>query len=210
MKASMKAAFAALMFLTAPVMAHAAVPIIDWDPAYVWQVGATPTNMPLGGEMKVVGTVSMFGPPLQDLNAGDPTTEFTFYIHGLTSLGTTSVGPPATTFYTTNYAGGQIELYFDTSPDASFAPNPPNAAVPSTFTDGTVLLTGVFTRMVVYTNNFTAFKTGNMEGDITWTGGTLFNRFSPGGQPCPGLFIGGITWSTAPNLSGRSSGSGTR
>lgn len=186
---------AALLILAAPSAVRAAGPAIDWDPAFAWQTGGTATNLPLGGEFKMVGIVSQFGPPLADLNAGDPTTEYTFYVHGLLSQGTVAVGPPATTIYTTNYTGGQIEIYFDPTPDSSFDPNPPNAGVPGDYIDGTPILTGVFTSFVVQSNNFTAFKVGNIEGDITWTGGTMIDRFRRiGGEICPGLLTGGSTW----------------
>src|SRR5687768_11530602 len=168
-----------------PVLAG---PIIDWDPAYTWEVGATATNSPTGGELIGVGIVSQFGPPFDDLNAGDPTREYTFHLHGLISQGTVASGSPATTFYVTEYIGGTFELYEDLSPDASFDPNPPNAGVPSDFIGTTLLLAGSFTSFRTQNNNFTAFQTGNMEGDITWTGGSLLSRtFDSGGRPCPGL-----------------------
>lgn len=182
----------------AALPARAAGPSIDWDPAYTWETGATATNSPLGGEFKLVGIVSMFDAPFQFLNAGDPTREYTFYVHGLISQGTVAQGPPATTIYTTQYSGGVFELYEDLTPESSFAPNPPNATVPSTYTDGTLLLSGVFTSFVVQTNNFTAFKVGNIEGQINWTGGTLLPYTISGGFPCPGLFTGGATWN--PNV----------
>lgn len=170
-------------------------PAIDWDPAFTWEFGATPYNSPPGGVFNMVGTISAFGPPLDFLNAGDPSKEYTFYVHGMVSQGTVAAGPPATTIYTTNYTGGTIEIYEDTSPDAVFAPNPPNAQVPSSFTDGTPILTGNFTSFVVQTNNFTAYMVGNIEGDISWTGGTLKNEMNGAdGQPCPGLLTGGATW----------------
>ena len=171
-------------------------PVIDWDPAYAWQIGATPTNLPSGGEFKMVGIVSMFGPPLDFLHADDPTKEYTFYVHGLISGGTVAQGPPSLTLYTTNYSGGTIEVYQDLSPDASFDPNPPNAGVPGDFIDGgPPILTGSFAGFVVQSNNFTQFDTGNIEGNINWTGGTLYDQLTQnGGQPCPGLFTGGSTW----------------
>lgn len=185
----------ALLLLAAVRPAGAIGPVIDWDPAYAWQAGATPTNLPPGGEFKMVGTISMFGPPLDDLNASDPTVEYTFYVHGLISNGTTSIGPPATTIYSTTYSGGQIEVYFDTTPDASFDPNPPNAGVPGDFTDGVLILSGVFTSFTVTSNNFTAYDVGDIQGDILWTGGSYLYRFQSGGtEPCPGLFTGGATW----------------
>ena len=56
-------------------------------------------------------------------------------------------------------------------------------------------------RFVVTTNNFTTFQTGNIEGDSSWQGGTLINKFrGPNGAICPGLFTGGATWNTAPGV----------
>jgi len=187
------------MLLTAVLLTGTVVstafsgPIIDWDPAYYWEPGATPTNSIATTEMKIVGTISAFGPPLAFLNANMPATEYTFYVSGLISGGTTSVGPPATTFYVTNYAGGTIEIYEDATPDAVFDPNPPNANVPSTFTDGTLILSGTMSNFNTQTNNFTAHDTGNSEGNITWTGGSLI-AYVGGDNPCPALFTGGLTW----------------
>jgi hypothetical protein len=193
---------AVLALAAMPRPAHAVGPVIDWDPAYFWMPGATFNNMPAGGIMQAVGTVSAFGPPLDFLNATIPATEYTFYMNGLSSLGTSAFGPAATTIYTTFFTGGTIDVYADPTPDAVFAPGPPNALVPSTFIDvPPPILSGHFTSLVVTTNNFTAFKTGNIEGDIEWTGGTLLNFFLNGsGGVCPGLFTGGATWNTAPGV----------
>jgi len=188
---------AVLASLAWPALSMAAGPVIDWDPAYTWEIGATPTNSPPGGEFKLVGIVSMFGPPLDFLNAADPTKEYTFYVHNLISLGTVAYpGPPGKFFYQTHYSGGTIELYEDTTPEpASFDANPPNATVPANFIDGTLLLSGSFTGFIVESNNFTAFNTGSLEGDILWSGGSLIGSLGGGGgEPCPGLFLGGTTW----------------
>jgi hypothetical protein len=195
-------ALAAFMLAILAGRAAAVAPVLDWDPAYMWQAGATPTNLPAGGVMHFVGTVSVFGAPLADLNVTMPATEYTFVGDGLVSQGTVAIGPQATQIYTTAYTGGTINVYADPTPDASFDPFPPNAKVPSTFeNDPPPLLTGIFTRYVVTTNNFTAFQTGNIEGDIVWTGGTLIERFrASNGAICPGLFTGGATWNTAPGV----------
>jgi len=199
---------AVLALAAMPRPAHAVGPVIDWDPAYFWMPGATFNNMPAGGIMQAVGTVSAFGPPLDFLNATIPATEYTFYINGLSSLGTSAFGPAATTIYTTFFTGGTVDVYADPTPDAVFAPGPPNALVPSTFIDvPPPILSGHFTSLVVTTNNFTAFKTGNIEGDIEWTGGTLLNFFLNGsGGVCPGLFTGGGTrrpaWASPVTCSG--------
>jgi hypothetical protein len=181
--------------LVAPAPAHAA-PAIDWDPVefYSFLPGQiTPNNSPAGAQLIGVGTVSTFGPPFAFLNANIPAYEYSIYVYGLISAGTTSSGPPAFTFYNTNYVGGFIEIHEDTSPDANFAPNPPNAAVPSTFQDGTIILSGSFTSFFTQTDNFSAHGVGNAEGDIVWTGGTLLPLTNdPAGKPCLGLFTGGL------------------
>lgn len=186
-----------ILTLAVPTLAFAGASI-DWDPIYTWEAGATPTNSPANGELRAVGTVSSFDAPFGDLDPNDPAKEYTIYMYGLISQGTVSAGPPALTLYTTNYTGGVIEIYEDSPRNAVYDPNPPNANVPSTFTDGTLILSGTFTSFYTQSNNFTTFMTGNMEGTINWTGGTLFSRINDGnGQPCPGLFTGGMTWNPA-------------
>lgn len=193
---------AAVTTVALAVPAFAVGPVLDWDPAYFYMAGATPLSLPAGGTMRGVGTVSAFGPPLAALNASMPAFEYTFIIEGLVANPTQTFGPIATQFYTTSFNGGTIQVFEDPSPDAVFAPFPPNAQVPSTFNDaGLPILTGTFTRFVVATNNFTTFQVGNIEGDINWTGGTLIEQFRGGGGAiCPGLFTGGATWNTAPGI----------
>lgn len=171
-------------------------PIIDWDPAYFYTNPAvTPTSSPAGTQLFIVGTISAFGPPLQFLNANDPTKDYTFYLHGFTSLGTVpTLIPPFGTAYVATYDPGFIEIYEGTPRDAVFDINPPNANVPSTFTNGTLILSGTVTSFYTQTNDFSTFQTGNAEGTITWTGGTLLSYVSQGGQPCPSLFTGGLSW----------------
>jgi hypothetical protein len=193
--------------LTAALLAGAlaspssGAPIIDWDPAYFYEPGATPYSSTAGSEMKIVGIISAFGPPLDFLDANDLTKDYTFFISGLVSNGTVTIGPPATQFYTTTYAGGTITVYEGTPRDAVFDPNPPNATVPSTFVDGTPLLIGTVSGFYTQTNNFSAFMTGNAEADITWTGGSLIGEVG-GENPCPALFTGGITWLPSVSIAG--------
>lgn len=169
-------------------------PIVDWDPAYFYEPNATPSSSTSGSELRIVGIVSAFGPPLEFLDANDPSKDYTFLISGLISNGTTTVGSPGTQFYVTTYTGGTVELYEGTPRDAVFDPNPPNDNVPSTFTDGTLLLRGTISGFFTQTNDFTTFDTGNSEGHITWTGGSLIDYVGGEADPCPALFTGGMTW----------------
>jgi hypothetical protein len=191
--------------LIAALLAGAAVspafsaPIVDWDPAYFWEPGATPTLSLPGGQMKIVGIVSAFGGPLAFLNANMPAKEYTFYVSGLTSTGTAPIPP----FYITAYNGGTIDIYEDSTPDAVFDPNPPNANVPSTFIDGTLILTGSISNFNTQTNTITPHQTGNAEGNITWNGGSLIALVGNGvGGTCPALFTGGLTWFSDVNIAG--------
>jgi hypothetical protein len=191
-RARAAAMLACLLIAAAPAVAG---PIVDWDPAYFYEAGATPINSSPGGQLFIVGTISNFGPPLNFLNASDPSKDYTFYVHGMISTGTVPTPvPPLGTYYTTNYTGGVIDIYEGTPRDAVFTPLPPNGDVPSTFINGTLILTGSVSNFYWVSNNFTAFDNGNAEGNITWTGGTLFSFISPQGQPCPSLFTGGTTW----------------
>lgn len=175
-------------------------PIVDWDPAYFWEPGATATSSVVGNEMKIVGIVSAFGAPLASLNANILAgTEYTFYVSGLISTGTASFPP----FYVTAYNGGTIQIYEDNThtPPASFDPNPPNLNVPSTFIDGTLILSGNISNFNTQTNTLTPHNTGNAEGNITWTGGSLIG-FVGGDNPCPAIFTGGLTWFPDVNIAG--------
>jgi len=174
--------------------AHAGASI-DWDPIFTWEAGATATNSPPGGFLYGVGIVSAFDAPFGDLDPNDPAKEYTIYIYDLESQGTVTSGPPSTELYTTNYTGGFFAMYEGTPRNAVYTANPPNADVPSTFTDGILLLAGSFTSFYTQSNNFTTFMVGNMEGTIDFTGGTLLDRVNgSNGEPCPGLFTGGMTW----------------
>jgi hypothetical protein len=173
-------------------------PLIDWDPAFFYEPGATFDNSIPLSEMKIVGVVSVFGGALTYLNASMPGTEYTFFLEDLISDGTATIGPIATQFYITTYTGGTIKIYQDSSPDYAFTPNPENGDVPSTFTDGTVILSGTINGFFTQTNNFSSTQTGNAEGHITWTGGTLLGLM--GDTACLDLFTGGLTWSQLPNV----------
>jgi hypothetical protein len=196
---------AALLLALPAGQAVAVGPMMDWDPAYFYfnNPGAvTPENQPAGEIMRCVGQISQFGPPLDFLNANLGTHEYTFFIGDFTSLGTTTDANAGLEVYTTNYSGGTFTLYEDPARNSVFAPNPENGLVPATFTDGSApLLIGSFTGLTVITNNFTTFKVGSIEGNIQWTGGSLVEELTGGGsEPCPGLFTGGATWNTAPNI----------
>ena len=184
----------ALLLAAAAATSHAG-PVIDWDPAYFYTTNpaATPLSSPAGTPLFIVGTVSAFGPPLTFLNPNDPTKDYTFYLYGLVSLGTVPTPvPPLGTAYSTTYDQGFFEVYEGTPRDADFGINPPNATVPSTFTNGKLLLAGTVDGFYTQVSDFSGFSTGNAEGTIHWTGGNLLAYMSG----CPSLFTGGLSWAS--------------
>jgi hypothetical protein len=124
---------------------------IKWDAdAFAYEDNYNPATFisSPGSQLVVVGIVSQFCAPFQDLDASDPTTEYTFVFAGLTSAGTvvTNLGPAATKFQT-DYGQGVFLIFQDTPRDApdhtTMPPNPPVAGVvPDRFIDGTAILQG--------------------------------------------------------------------
>lgn len=94
--------------------------------------------------------------------------ELTFHVYGLTSAGQIDAG--GTTVV--NYVGGYLEIYQDSSKNADWGVNPPNATSPGTFTDGSLFFQGSF-------NDFTLFFTpdgnGAFEGSLDASGGTMID-----------------------------------
>ena len=92
--------------------------------------------------------------------------EYTVMIRDLTIASVEASG----SFQVITYSGGTIEVHADPAKNASWAPNPPNGSVPSTFLDGGADLIGVFTEMTLYfsTNN----GTGTVSGLVNWEGGS--------------------------------------
>jgi hypothetical protein len=137
--------------------------------------------------LHIVGIVTHFCAPLQDLDATDANTEYTFYMTGLQSAGT--VGPfpvGSSTRWTTDYAGGTWEVWQDSPRDAPTAAgggvpaNPPNAQVPVRFTDGTKILEGTLSGFrTIVTRNSLGNYINSFRSDYLVTGpigGQYYNR----------------------------------
>jgi hypothetical protein len=135
-----------------------------------------------GSQLNVVGIVSVFCAPLDVFNPNDANKEYTFLFTGLTSAGT--VGPTplvgGSTRWQTNYGSGQFFIYEGSPRNAPTAaggmpPSPPNADVPSKFTDGTLILSGTLSDFVT---TITQFSTGtfstSFRANYQFTGGTQF------------------------------------
>jgi hypothetical protein len=131
-----------------------------------WETGAYPPSA-VGDELQAVGIVNDIVAPLY----WQPTIHsYTFYMHGLISLGETIFG----TTRIVTYSGGQLTFYRDGLPsNHDYGINPPNATSPSTFTDGdAIYLDGLFTDFTLVFNSATA--SGSFSGQLNFIGGIVF------------------------------------
>ena len=146
-------------------------------------------------QLNVVGLITQFGPALPFLNPNDPNKEYTFHFTGLTSQGTVvSVNGP-TTLYDCSYDTATVAtfaIYEGTprnSPDtaAEWAGNPYGGVlVPSSHTDGTVILSGTLCGFHTSIAKTGLVVSGSFRAVYTPTGGTLYPYISG----TPGLLGG--------------------
>jgi len=94
-----------------------------------WEDGGFPPSNP-GEVYFIVGLLTDISQPL----VWDPDDyAYTFYVRDLMSTGEVVFGD----LHLVNYAGGLFTIYVDNLPsNHDYGINPPNATVPSTFTDG--------------------------------------------------------------------------
>ena len=93
---------------------------------------------------------------------------YTYIVHGMSVTSVVPFGQHVAI----NYTGGTLEIYEDSKSggtDGVWAPDPPNAQSPGTFTDGSLYLHATLTnfQFVIDTNTLS----GSYEGDITFDGG---------------------------------------
>ena len=101
--------------------------------------------------------------------------EYTFYFE--TTIESMAPGPFITEIF---YANTTFTIYEDPAKNGSYGTNPPNATAPSTFQDGTVILTGEFVDIVRIDYNF-GFPEPTALGTINFTGGSKLGQLSGGG-----------------------------
>ena len=201
------ALMAALFVVAVPVSAFAQTgTVIDWGPdSYAWETNYNAASH-LSGPGSVLSAVGVINGFLGPLNVFDPNTagtEYTYYLTGLTTAGTTVTAGPTLSVYKTVYTGGVISIFQGSPRNAAFGTNPPNGTVPSTFTDGSLFLQGAvptFTTTVTRVNATGAYVNGNGDGgdppNGLWTGGSALSYVSAGGNPCPFRLTGG--WDMRP------------
>lgn len=115
------------------------------------------------------------------------TNQYTYMVSGMTPVSTTPIGGP---YVVIDYSPGTLSIYEDPKSGGTygdFGVNPPNALAPSTFTDGTLFLTGTLTnfRFIVNTSN----GTGSYEARFTVTGGSQLSNV-PSNQRTGWTFAG--------------------
>jgi hypothetical protein len=144
-----------------------------WEDSYAGYVSSP------GSNLKIVGIITQFCPPLGGLDPSDPTKEYTFLMTALVSSGTVVTPLTGQTNYRTNYGGGTFHIYEGSprnAPTAGSMPcGPGGGTVPANFTDGTLILEGTLSG---FRTSFNVFTSGQYSGvwraDYTFTGGSLF------------------------------------
>ncbi len=202
------ALMAALFVVLTPAAALAQTgTIADWGPnSYAWETNynsATFISNP-GSFLTSVGIIDDFAGPLSALEPIAPGTEYTYIMTSLSSAGTT-ITPGGfantyrTVYNTTDPLISNLVIYAGAA-DASFGTNPPNATVPSTFTNGLVVLSGRFQTLTVTfirRNSDQVILSGNADtgppsvANGVFTGGSALPLVSSNGQPCPFRVTGG-------------------
>ena len=199
---------AALFVVAVPVSAFAQTgTVIDWGPdSYAWETsynGTTHLSGP-GSVLSAVGVVNGFLGPLAGYDPNTATTEYTYFLTGGVTAGTVVTVGPTLSVYKTIYTGATIQFWQGSPRNAAFGTNPPNGTVPSTFTDGSLFLSGTIPTITITVTRTTAggsYVNGNLDsGDPAnglWTGGSALAQVSAGGNPCPFRLTGG--WDMRPS-----------
>ena len=91
-------------------------------------------------------------------------------------------------FLEVTYSGGTIAVYEDAVQNGIYAPNPPNGAVPATFSDGALQLGGAFTELVVLYD--VPSGVGTVSGFVDWSAGA---KLATIGDPVHWTFFGGVS-----------------
>jgi hypothetical protein len=160
-----------LVLAAAPLAAEETAINLDGN---AWETGGFPASLP-GDELQAVGIVNSIQAPLfwsPDIFS------YTWYMRGLLSLGETVYG----TTRVATYNGGLFTVYVDWKPsNHAYGVYPPNATVPSTFTDGHgVYLGGELSEFYLTYNSATS--SGGFVGELLFTHGNAFPQIqSPDG-----------------------------
>jgi len=158
----------------------------------------------------VVTLVATLDPPVgfdYPITVDFVTNEYTFYIQ--TSIQSIIPGPFTTTY---GYANAGFSIYEDPSKNSDYGVNPPNGTSPSTFQDGSVILSGTLSNITRLDYNM-GFPEPTVVADCTFTGGSRLGELIQGNNwtihggistnPLMGIPTGyGQSWSTKIIFSG--------
>jgi hypothetical protein len=156
-----------------------AASLIDFQ-GYSYEMGGFPPSN-IGDALNFVALVDGLTPPLSWNPAGN---EYTLHLSSLTSNGTQQPDPNNIVI---EYSGGTLALHEDSSFNSDPGVNPPNASVPSSFTDGPLYLGGTLTNFKIFFN--TQFNSGAFEADVTFDSGGHFGEL---GAQTTGYTFGGV------------------
>jgi hypothetical protein len=157
--------FLALSIFGSAAFAQTVTPIIDYQ-GNAWETGGIPPSNP--GDIFSIAAVVDALDPIFAVNLA--TTELTLWVTNLQSTGQVDIGGG---FLATTFVGGDIQLWDDPSKNRSYGINPPNATVPSTFTDGTLFLGGILTSFILFYDTSTG--SGAYEGNIIFNAGSALS-----------------------------------
>jgi len=118
-----------------------------------------------------LGTVPFLFAPLV---SNTTLNEYTFVIQGLSPTSMIPVG----SMEIVNYSTGTVTIYEDAKlggTTADYGTNPPNATVPTTFTDGTPIMVGSLTNFQIVVN--VSNGVGSFEAVLNITGGSQLGNF---------------------------------
>ena len=156
--------------------------MIVLDPSATYSYEATTAPK----QLTVVGRVSSFCAPLDDLNAAGPDTEYTVVMSTNGGIFTSQGNVGNTTFTTTTYSSGTFAIY-QHSPRTAYGSaaqmpgSPPNATVPSIYQTGELILSGDLMNFTVQiTRTGLSPPLGSYNSQFNFTGGTLIGRVPSG------------------------------
>jgi hypothetical protein len=174
--------FSNLIFATLAAVAFAvpasatSVALMDYS-GFAWETGGVPVSDP--GDLLSITAVALTYD--SEFGVSPSSAEVTLYLYNLVSTGEfTDIS--GNTFIA--YTGGNIEIYEDTNLDHDWDVFPPNAQQ-STFTNGSLLFAGEFSRfnLVLFGNG-----TGAYDGEIDGVGGTAAQICTDCAYTVGGLF----------------------
>ncbi len=167
--------FIGAMIALSPGAAHAQQLIIDYV-GFDYEVPTPPPGQfgQLGSSYVGLGVVpNLFAPLVSDTSLN----QYTYVVSGMTVASRQVFGD----FVLINYTPGTLSVYQDAKASgtpAVWAPNPPNAQAPGSFTDGSLYLQGTLSNFQFVLN--TANGSGSYEAACIWDGGSNLSDIPAG------------------------------